>query len=596
MNHQTIVSAVTYYLQGLTERTRREKTGTKWGIDWVAYNIGLARFGKPIRLPFLRSESSGFPKSKVEAEFGIDLAFLSSDGRALTIFVLKDEPLTNGTWTREKFDSDLRMAMFPDLAAVELQLVATVTVILAYNKDDQQNGIEAYNRLVSNAPATLRNGVTLGFLRWNLSDLVEQTVGNALSPALLPERFFGQLTYISAQTADFMHGSDAWSLQLVPNWIRFVEDVISETVANSAPAVIRIALIIVRHQASANKSIETGWIDLIEWAALALWRMSTQKNDATTSASVQEFWSEVYIAELERFYRSHIDDLATEHAVDRILTGGAIDAIASSYVMYWHIGRLGILASAHRPADEGQQPGEVVQLVGTWMVMLVNSSPSTFRPVLDIQHVEWFLLIETLRLSGRTHEIPNVLMPLVDRLYLRRIGHSELPFLDGRNSVRNVLEHVATKPERSLLLTESSFFVLMLLEVCLWLPATIGAEIAARIHRRLVLGAFDSGEPGDQKPIYLMSWQPPQNWARQVFEAGPEDGQCIASPPLIDDRDALGTVILDRVRNLVADCQTAGPQFSLPEDIPLAAALLACLRHRKPIPPTLWRRTMPAKT
>ena len=228
----------------------------------MVYNLGLARFGKPVRLPFLRGGDSGFPKSKVEAEFGIDLAFLSEDALHLTIFVLKDEPLTNTTWTRNDFDRDLRMAMTPDLNAEGLEDVAAVTVILAYNKDDQQNGIEVYNRFVATAPNSLRNGIALRFWRWNLSELVEQTTGHALSPALLPERFFGQLSYLSAQAADFPHGSDAWTQQLVPNWRRFIDDVLAETTGVRVSALIPVALIILRQQAESNESIETGWIDL----------------------------------------------------------------------------------------------------------------------------------------------------------------------------------------------------------------------------------------------------------------------------------------------------------------------------------------------
>jgi hypothetical protein len=169
MNPEHVKSFVTYYLQNLSERTRREKTGTKWGIDWIAYNIGLARFGKTVRLPFLRHGSGGFPKSKTEAEFGIDVAFVSEDGSELIVFVLKDEPLTNTTWTANGFDRDLRMAITPDLGAPDLEHVTRVTITLAYNKDDNQNGIEIYDRFVAAAPTTVGDKVALHFVRWNLS-------------------------------------------------------------------------------------------------------------------------------------------------------------------------------------------------------------------------------------------------------------------------------------------------------------------------------------------------------------------------------------------------------------------------------------------
>ena len=67
MTPESTKSFITFYLHGLNERTRREKNGPKWGIDWVVYNIGSAAFGKPVRLPFLRGSNADYPKSKVEA-------------------------------------------------------------------------------------------------------------------------------------------------------------------------------------------------------------------------------------------------------------------------------------------------------------------------------------------------------------------------------------------------------------------------------------------------------------------------------------------------------------------------------------------------
>jgi hypothetical protein len=407
VNIESIKSFLTYYVQSLNERTRRERGGTKWGIDWVVYNLGLAKFGKPVRLPFLRSGDLGFPKSKVEAEFGVDLAFLSDDGHHLTIFVLKDEPLTNTTWTRSDFDRDLRMAMAPDLDAEGLEEVTTVTVILAYNKDDQQNGIEAYNPLVTNAPRTLRDNITLQFLRWNLSELVEQMIGNALSPSLLPERFFGQLSYLCAQAADFLHGSDPWEQQLVPNWKRFINDVLAESAGGRGPALIPVSLIILRQNASSNESIETDWIDLVEWAAIALWKHHVEHPSHDTAAAVRRFWGDFYIAELERFYRTHIDDLTTEQAIDHVALGSVIGTVAASYVAYWHIGRLGLLAIDidERGERQGASRSAVLHEITNWAAMIANGSPAVLRPMLDIQHIEFFLFVDVFRRAGRVAEV-----------------------------------------------------------------------------------------------------------------------------------------------------------------------------------------------
>ena len=92
--------------------------------------------------------------------------------------------LTNSTWTEERFRPRFTDGNGSDLQAEGLELVKKVTVIPAYNKDDQQNGIEAYNRFVATAPQTLRNDVIVQSLRWNLSELVEQTIGHVLGPSL----------------------------------------------------------------------------------------------------------------------------------------------------------------------------------------------------------------------------------------------------------------------------------------------------------------------------------------------------------------------------------------------------------------------------
>ena len=67
---------------------------------------------------------------------------------------------------------------------------------------------------------------------------------------------------------------------------------------------------------------------------------------------------------------------------------------------------------------------------------------------------------------GRLEDIRAFLLGLQARLHLRRLGHSELPFLDGGNSLENVFEQVATRPPDALTLSGSSFLVLMLLELC----------------------------------------------------------------------------------------------------------------------------------
>src|SRR5436190_321201 len=147
MKPDVMTSFLTYYIRSLAERTRAEKAGTKFGFDWIIYNLALAGELTPHRLPFLRGGPTEISKTKTEPEFGIDLSFLSPDRRCLHIFVLKDEVLSNANWTAKDFDGDLRRAAAPDLTSPEFKHVHDVRITLAYNKDEDQTGVKLYENL-----------------------------------------------------------------------------------------------------------------------------------------------------------------------------------------------------------------------------------------------------------------------------------------------------------------------------------------------------------------------------------------------------------------------------------------------------------------
>ena len=122
MNLDVTTSFLTYYIRSLAERTRVEKTSTKYGFDWVIYNLALADNMTPYRLPFL-SEAGQLRFGKLRQNPNSELIchFLSPDRTDSTIFVLKDEVLSNANWTANGFDSDLRRAAAPNLAPPEFK-------------------------------------------------------------------------------------------------------------------------------------------------------------------------------------------------------------------------------------------------------------------------------------------------------------------------------------------------------------------------------------------------------------------------------------------------------------------------------------------
>jgi hypothetical protein len=68
------------------------------------------------------------------------------------------------------------------------------------------------------------------------------------------------------------------------------------------------------------------------------------------------------------------------------------------------------------------------------------------------------------------------------------------------------------------------------------------------------------------------------------------EGQGVFVAALANSRDATAADLLPSIRNLVAEMRRIGPRLHLPEDIPVAATILASLRHHRPLPPELWRR------
>ena len=352
-----------------------------------------------------------------------------------------------------------------------------------------------------------------------------------------------------------------------------------------------MALIVLREHARANPSRETGWIDLIEGAALALWKVDGQKHDAAFHDAVLRFWTAFYVPELERFYQTHIDALAVEHSIDQLAHATSVGTIAASQVAYWHVARLGLLSlEIAERAAESDARNQRLEEIANRLVRLINANESVLRPVLDIEHIQLVLMFETLRNAGRLQDVIPVVSALEAKLFLRRVSDGGLPFIDGGNSLENVFEQVATRPAEPLIAAESSYFVMALLEICCALPQPWRDELLMRVHRHLVLGAVDAGEPGDRTPLDLVSWIPPDDWATRVLEGPVRDGEGVSVHRFADTRDAPGPDIFAGISRVVAEMRKVD-KFRLPDDVPMAALVLGALRHRSPLPPELWRRS-----
>ena len=584
-------SFLTYYIRSLAERTRVEKTGTKFGFDWVIYNLALAADWTPQRLPFQRGAADEYSKTKTESEYGVDFAFLSNDRHTLYVFVLKDEVLNNQNWGKHSFDIDLRKAAAPDRPQ-ELRDVREVHILLAYNKDEVQAGVELFDRLTASLGTKIWDDVTLSFERWNLTTITEKAGHSLLTPSLLPQAFFSQFGYLCSQFEDFIHGSEQWTHPLVPNWRRFLDELLKDEPDERSVRLLPVALIILHDHSGKNPTAATGWIELIEWAMLAAWRVHQTTSKARVRQAVQEMWLKLYVAELSRFYRTQQTFLAVEGGLDKYRGGGVADAVASAMVSHWHVARLGILSIALSEIHHAKTKKAAAENAATCNAVanilsgLLNANSSATRPVLDIQHIEMFLIWVALWKVGRYRDISLWLLHLQNCLFMRRIGKAGLPFIDGYNSLESVFEYAATGECPPEYCDGSSVFLACMLELCFSLPTDDRDHLLTLIYQRLVLGNADDGQRFPNcEPIDLMLWTPPDDWGERVLVGSlANEGNCITihyesiSPPNSED-ESLGV----RISRFVEISRKA---------LPFSARRIACFGHYLGMPET-WHSLTP---
>jgi len=587
---------LTNYISSLLERTRIEKKSIKLGFDWLIYQLALAKNWQPIRLPFFR-QSEGVVKTKTEAEFGVDLSFLSPTRKELYIFVLKDEALTNLNWTRHNFDRDIRMAAAPDLQLQGLEMVNSVKVILAYNKDEDQNGIELYKRLIASLPQKIGNNVSLSFERWNLTKIVEEVESHLMSPELLPQYLSGQFRYICSQVKDFDYGSEEWEHQLIPNWRNFLNIALQDPIDERKLRLIPVVLLILNHYRKETPNSYPGWIDLVEWAMLSIWscyqRLSDNNKNKKLKKIIVEIWLQFYILELEKYFLEVQPVLAIEHGFSTGKGGFGVSAINDAYLAYWHLGRLGILTIApqefviQEEAKHREFISNLINRSADWVVRCLRVNPAALRPLIDLNHIELFLTWLILWQAGRQKDIYEWLVQLESYLLIRRLGKTNIPFIESRNRMDLVAEYAATSRRPVEYTDTSSYLLLMILEVCFCLDDDKRDELIDRYYRRIIKGIGDDGKPFTENQIDLMGWVPPEDWSKRILKESVLDGIAITTnnfQSIPQDEKSLSS----KITNFILEVRKKY-RWQMPTDIPLSVFILACLKHRSPLPPEFWR-------
>jgi hypothetical protein len=597
---ETLRIFLSHYLSALSEETQQTVAGRRFGFDHVIEQLGVAHGWHVHRTPSHPGVGDALPKPKKEPEHGIDYAFFSADRTTLLVFVLKDEALTYKNFTGERFDTDLRRAAQHDLTIPEYSSINCVRVILTYNKNDDEEGIEEFTRLTKTLGTRVGDNATLAFERWNLERLVTEVESRLLTPALLPANFFKSLTYVCWQVGDFTHGSNQWEEVLLPDWKELLESLLADEITPRSVWMVAVTLPIVRKHGKEEAAFETGWLDLAEWAMIALWRAAERSGNNVVRKAVTEVWLETYVQDLERFYLRHGDDLGREHALST-RAQPSFQPVAESYLAFWHLGRLGILwftVTTLKFADTDEMKkaqGDRLGQIAGWMHGLVRANPGAMRPVLDVHHVELFLFWQTFHRHGETQIVAQWLYDLYEHLLVRRRQTNDpLRLIASDNNWESVFEFIVSGKAPTESYGRSSYLMLMLLELGFSLPTKNRDEYLKLFHEHLVLGQDSAGKSfGFAESVELAGWAPPKDWVDLVMGDGlmraEERGVALMTHNFVQRSRRTATPLAERIEHFVQQSREKH-RFDISSRIPFSILALACIKTRSPLPSEFWRR------
>lgn len=221
---------------------------------------------------------------------------------------------------------------------------------------------------------------------------------------------------------------------------------------------------------------------------------------------------------------------------------------------------------------------------------LLNANPAATRPLLDLHHIELFLIWRTLWQSHRAEDIYHWLHALQSCLWVRRTGSVPVPFIEGGNSLDLVFEQAATGERPPELCEQSSLLVLCLLEFCFCLEPAKRDELLAQFYQLIVLGQDSYGQKmKGRQPLDLMGWSPPEDWGQKVLVKSLADEGESQTLELFDaPLGTGGSEIADWLETFVRQSRAARKPL-YPKGLPPAVIVLACLKHRSPLPAEFWR-------
>lgn len=577
---------ITNYLLSLSERSYRRNNGDfQIGFDWIIYKYGLIKNWQPVRYPFNIEPSGNVVSHKTEAEYGIDLNFYDVETNTIIVFLLKADRLNYKNWTEKNFDYDLRRAVNPNFSDIEIDInsIKTYKIITVYNKNDDKKGVECYENFVSSSNTFIYNNINVEFERWNIDRLTKEVNDNLLTADVLPNNLSGLFSYISLQVADFEYGTKKWENQLIPNWNNFLDQVFITGIDERKLNLIPFSLIILKGAFKNCNSAKIGWIDLIEYSMIKLWDLYPKLSRKLKSI-VTSIWLDFYINELIIYFNENEKILTLAYGLAIRTACLSVNVVSTAYVVFWHIARLGILFLSFWDIQDEIIRNKYIDYCSNYLKRFIDSNPNSYYPLIDINHIELYLIFVILLVSKNTNYLYNYFTTLGNFLCVRKANKVRVPFIESHNRIDLVAEYVATDEIPLEWSSKSSYLLTMLLEMFI----VFDKERAVKLINYYFNEIINSPNKDINDSIDLVSWYPDEDWYESVFKnLDNYGGTGISTSNFVDFNHGKESII-DIIKQFMFEARSRDIDLSEIKR-PISAYLLASLKNQIPLPPEFWR-------
>lgn len=190
-------------------------------------------------------------------------------------------------------------------------------------------------------------------------------------------------------------------------------------------------------------------------------------------------------------------------------------------------------------------------------------------------------------ITGRKDILYDWLSDLEHRLFVRRIKSADFPFIESYNKYDLLAEYIINGKRPREFTDESSYLLLMILEICFSLDEIHREELLNAYFSRIVEGKDPDGTPFIDYEIDLLGWDPPADWEERILTETVISGVSLGVnnfKTLSENNLSMSEKVLEFVNK-----SRKSSTFKFSGKIPRTVLILACIKNASPLPPEFWR-------